>query len=110
MNSKELLEALKKVQLVGSKDEIYEHQAALAHWVSRVAPLLTDSDEHYTTFMNAAGKAMARTSTDAKTKNIDLMRITVDSVVTELESDESSHRLSHTDTEVKCKRKKRIHR
>ena len=85
MNKEELLEALKKVQLVGSKDEIYEHQAALAHWVSRVAPLLTDSDEHYTTFMNAAGKAMARTSTDATTENIDIMKSTVDSVVIELE-------------------------
>ena len=86
MNSEELLEALKKVQLVGAKDEIYEHQAALAHWVSRVAPLLMDNDEHYTTFMNAAGKAMARTSTDDKTENIDIMRGTVDSVVGELES------------------------
>ena len=87
MNKEELLEALKKVQLVGSKDEIYEHQAALAHWVSRVAPLLMDNDEHYTTFMNAAGKAMARTSTDATTENIDIMRGTVDSVIVELERD-----------------------
>jgi hypothetical protein len=87
MNSKELLEALKKTQLVGAKEEIYEHQAALAHWVSRVAPLLMDSDEQYTTFMNAAGKAMARTSTDVTTENIDIMKSTVDSVVTELESE-----------------------
>ena len=87
MNNKELLEALKKTQLVGSKEEIYEHQAALAHWVSRVAPLLMDNDEHYTTFMNAAGKAMARTSTDATTENIDIMRGTVDSVIVELERD-----------------------
>ena len=87
MNSEELLEALKKVQLVGAKEEIYEHQAALAHWVSRVAPLLMDNDEHYTTFMNAAGKAMARTSADAKTENIDIMRSTVDSVVGELENE-----------------------
>jgi len=86
MNREELLEALKKVQLVGAKEEIYEHQAALAHWVSRVAPLLMDSDEHYTTFMNAAAKAMARTSTDDKTENIDIMRGIVDSVVGELES------------------------
>ncbi len=86
MNEKELLEALKKTQIDGSKGEIYEHQAALAHWVSRVAPLLMDNDEHYTAFMNAAGKAMARTSTDAKTENIDIMRGTVDSVVDELES------------------------
>ena len=87
MNKEELLEALKKVQLVGSKDEIYEHQAALAHWVSRVAPLLMDNDEHYTTFMNAAGKAMARTSTDATTENIDIMKSTVDRVIIELESE-----------------------
>ncbi|HJO55975.1 MAG TPA: hypothetical protein QF423_04825 [Candidatus Scalindua sp.] len=87
MNDKELLEALKKVQLVGSKDEIYEHQAALAHWVSQVASLLTDSDEHYTTFMNAAGKAMVRTSTDATTENIDIMRGTVDSAIVDLTSD-----------------------
>jgi len=87
MNSEELLEALKKVQLVGAKDEIYEHQAALAHWVSRVAPLLMDNDEHYTTFMNAAGKAMARASADVKTENIDIMRGTVDSVVAELEKE-----------------------
>jgi hypothetical protein len=87
MNETELLEALKKTQLVGAKEEIYEHQAALAHWVSRVAPLLSDSDEQYTTFMNAAAKAMARTSTDAKAENIDIMRSTVDSVVADLEKD-----------------------
>ena len=87
MNSNELLEALKKTQIVGSKGEIYEHQAALAHWVSRVAPLLMDNDDHYTTFMNAAGKAMARTSTDATTENIDIMKSTVDSVIIELESE-----------------------
>ena len=87
MNSEELLEALKKVQLVGAKEEIYEHQAALAHWVSRVAPLLMDNDEHYTTFMNAAGKAMARASADDKTESIDIMRGVVDSVVGELEKD-----------------------
>ncbi len=87
MNKEELLEALKKNQLVGAKEEIYEHQAALAHWVSRVAPLLMDNDEHYTAFMNAAGKAMARTSTDATTENIDIMRSTVDSVVADLTSD-----------------------
>ncbi len=85
MNSEELLEALKKTQLVGAKEEIYKHQAALAHWVSQVAPLLSDSDEQYTTFMNAAAKAMARTSTDTTTENIDIMKSTVDSVVTELE-------------------------
>ncbi len=89
MNSEELLEALKKVQLVGSKEEIYEHQAALAHWVSRVAPLLMDNDEHYTAFMNAAAKAMTRTSTDDKTENIDIMRGTVDSVIVELENEKS---------------------
>ncbi len=87
MNRDELLEALKKTQLDGAKEEIYEHQAALAHWVSRVAPLLTDNDEHYTTFMNAAGKAMARTSTDATVENIDIMRGTVDSAIAELERD-----------------------
>jgi hypothetical protein len=85
MNNKELLEALKKTQLVGSKEEIYEHQAALAHWVSRVAPLLMDSDKQYTAFMNAAGKAMARTSTDVTTENIDIMRSTLDSVIVDLE-------------------------
>ncbi|MCP4267241.1 MAG: hypothetical protein GY777_17000 [Candidatus Brocadiaceae bacterium] len=87
MNRDELLEALKKTQLDGAKEEIYEHQAALAHWVSRVAPLLMDNDEHYTTFMNAAGKAMARTSTDATVENIDIMRGTVDSAIAELERD-----------------------
>ncbi len=87
MNRDELLEALKKTQLDGAKEEIYEHQAALAHWVSRVAPLLTDNDEHYTTFMNAASKAMARTSTDATVENIDIMRGTVDSAIAELERD-----------------------
>ena len=87
MNNRELLEALKKTQLDGAKEEIYEHQAALAHWVSRVAPLLMDNDEHYTTFMNAAGKAMARTSTDVTTENIDVMRSTLDSVIVELERD-----------------------
>ncbi len=86
MNRDELLEALKKTQLDGAKEEIYEHQAALAHWVSRVAHLIMDSDEHYTTFMNAAGKAMARTSTDVTTENIDIMRSTVDSAVVELET------------------------
>ncbi len=85
MNNKELLEALKKAQLVGSKDEIFKQHEHLAHWVSQVAPLLTDSDEHYTTFMNAASKAMARASTDAKAENINIMKSTVDSVVTELE-------------------------
>ncbi len=88
MNSEELLEALKKTQLDGAKEEIYEHQAALAHWVSRVAPLLMDSNEQYTTFMNAAGKAMARVSTDATAENIDIMRSTVDSVIVELEKDQ----------------------
>ncbi len=87
MNNKELLEALKKAQLVGSKDEISKQHEPLAHWVSQVAPLLTDSDEHYTTFMNAAGKAMARTSTDATAENIDIMRSTVDSAIIELEND-----------------------
>ena len=87
MNKTELLEALKKTQLDGAKEESYEHQAALAHWVSRVAPLLMDSDEQYTVFMNAAGKAMARTSTDATTENIDIMRSTVDSVVADLEKE-----------------------
>ena len=87
MNEEELLEALKRVQIVGAKEEIYEHQAALAHWVSRVAPLLMDSDEQYTAFMNAAGKAMARTSTDVTTENIDIMRGIVDNVVGELEND-----------------------
>ncbi len=88
MNRDELLEALKKTQLDGAKEEIYEHQAALAHWVSRVAPLLMDSDEHYTTFMNAAGKAMARTSTDVTTENIDIMKSTVDSAIVDLEKDQ----------------------
>ena len=87
MNSKELLEALKKAQLVGAKDEIQKEHGALAHWVSQVAPLLTDSDAHYTTFMNAAGKAMARGSTDATTENINIMKSTVDNVIIELESD-----------------------
>jgi hypothetical protein len=87
MNKKELLEALKEAQLVGSKDEISEKHEYLAHWVSQVAPLLTDSDEHYTTFMNAAGKAMARVSTDATTENINIMKNTVDSAITELESE-----------------------
>jgi len=87
MNSNELLEALKKTQIVGSKGEIYEHQAALAHWVSRVEPLLIDSDEQYNACMNAAGKAMARTSTDATTENIDIMRSTVDNVVVDLEKE-----------------------
>ncbi len=85
MNEKELLGALKKNQLVGAKEEIYEHQAALAHWVSRVAPLLTDSDEHYTNFMNAAGKAMARVSTEATTENINIMKSIVDSAIIELD-------------------------
>jgi len=40
-----------------------------------------------TAFMNAAGKAMARTSTDATTENIDIMRSTVDSVVADLEKE-----------------------
>ncbi len=88
MNRDELLEALKKTQLDGAKEEIYEHQAALAHWVSRVAPLLMDNDEHYTTFMNAAGKAMARTSTDVTTENIDIMRSTLDSAIVDLEKDQ----------------------
>ena len=87
MNNKELLEALKKTQLVGSKDEISKEHGALAHWVSRVAPLLTDSNEYYTTFMNAAGKAMARTSTDATIENINIMKSTVDSAIVELESE-----------------------
>jgi hypothetical protein len=87
MNKKELLEALKKAQLVGSKDEIFKEHGHLAHWVSQIAPLLTDSDEHYTTFMNAAGKAMARVSTDVTTENINIMKSTVDSAITELESE-----------------------
>ncbi len=86
MNSEELLEALKKNQIVGAKEEIYEHQAALAHWVSRVAPLLMDNDEHYTSFMEAAARAMARTSTDDTTESIDIMRGIVDSVIGELEA------------------------
>ena len=87
MNNKELLEALKKAQLVGSKDEISKEHKQLAHWVSQVAPLLLYSDEHYTTFMNAAGKAMARVSTDATTENINIMKSTVDSAIIELESE-----------------------
>ncbi len=87
MNKKELLEALKKAQLVGSKDEIYKQHEPLAHWVSQIAPLLLDSDEQYTTFMNAAGKAMARVSTDTTTENINIMKSTVDSAITELESE-----------------------
>ena len=87
MNKKELVEALKKAQLVGSKDEIYKQHEQLAHWVSQVAPLLTDSDEHYTTFMDAAGKAMARVSTDITIENIDIMRSTVDSAIVGLESE-----------------------
>jgi len=87
MNNKELLEALKKAQLVGSKDGISKQHEQLAHWVSQVAPLLIDSDEHYTTFMNAAGKAMARVSTDATTENINIMKSTVDSAIIELESE-----------------------
>jgi len=87
MNNKELLEALKKAQLVGSKDEIFKEHGALAHWVSQVAPLLSDSNEHYTTFMNAASKAMARASTDAKAENINIMKTTVDSAIIELESE-----------------------
>jgi hypothetical protein len=87
MNNKELLEALKKAQLVGSKDEISKQHEHLAHWVSQVAPLLLDNDEHYTTFMNAASKAMARASTDAKAENINIMKSTVDSAIIELESE-----------------------
>ncbi len=87
MNNKELLEALKEAQLVGSKDEISKKHEHLAHWVSQVAPLLLDSDEHYTTFMNAASKAMARVSTDATTENINIMKSTVDSAIIELESE-----------------------
>jgi hypothetical protein len=85
MNSKELFKALKKAQLVGAKDEISKDHGALAHWVSQVAPLLTDSDEHYSTFMNAAGKAMARASTDTTIDNINIMKSTVDSVIVALE-------------------------
>ncbi len=87
MNNRELLDALKKAQLVGSKDGIYKQHEQLAHWVSQVAPLLIDNDEHYTTFMNAAGKAMARVSTDATTENINIMKSTVDSAIIKLESD-----------------------
>ena len=87
MNNKELLEALKKAKLVGSKDEISKQHEQLAHWVSQVAPLLTDSNEHYTTFMNAAGKAMARVSTDAKAENINIMKSALDSAIIELESE-----------------------
>ena len=87
MTNKELLEALKKAQLVGSKDEISKQHEQLAHWVSQVAPLLTDSNEHYTTFMNAAGKAMGRVSTDAKAENINIMKSAVDSAIIELESE-----------------------
>jgi hypothetical protein len=86
MNNKELLEALKKAQLVGSKDGISEQHEQLAHWVSQVAPLLIDSDEHYTTFMNAASKAMTRASTDAKAENINIMKSTVDSAIIETEN------------------------
>jgi hypothetical protein len=86
MNNKELLEALKKAQLVGSKDGISEQHEQLAHWVSQVAPLLIDSDEHYTAFMNAAGKAMARVSTEATTENINIMKSTVDSAIIETEN------------------------
>ncbi len=85
MNNKELLEALKKAQLVGAKDGISEQHEQLAHWVSQVAPLLLDSNEHYTTFMNAAGKAMARTSTDTTIENINIMKSAVDSAISELE-------------------------
>jgi hypothetical protein len=87
MNNKELLEALKRAQLVGSKDEISKEHEHLAHWVSQVAPLLIDSDEHYTTFMKAASKAMARVSTEATTENINIMKNTVDSAIIELESE-----------------------
>ena len=87
MNNKELLEALKKAQLVGSRDEISKQHEHLAHWVSQVAPLLIDNDEHYTTFMNAAGKAMARVSTEATTENINIMKSIVDSAIIELESE-----------------------
>ncbi|MDR4504086.1 MAG: hypothetical protein MRK01_04735 [Candidatus Scalindua sp.] len=87
MNNKELLKALKKAQLVASKDEISKEHEKLAHWVSQVAPLLLDSDEHYTTFMNAAGKAMARVSTEATTENITIMKSAVDSAIIELESE-----------------------
>ena len=87
MNNKELLEALKKAQLVGSKDEISKQHEHLAHWVSQVAPLLIDNDEHYTRFMNAARKAMARVSTEATTENINIMKSIVDSAVIELESE-----------------------
>ena len=87
MTNKELLEALKKAKLVGSKDEISKQHEQLAHWVSQVAPLLLDSDEHYTTFMNAASKAMARVSTDATAENINIMKSAVDSAIIELESE-----------------------
>ncbi len=87
MNNKGILEALKEAQLVGSKDEIFKQHEHLAHWVSQVAPLLTDSDEHYTAFMNAAGKAMARVSTDATAENINIMKSAVDSAIIELESE-----------------------
>lgn len=88
MNNKELIEALKKARLVGSKDEITKEHDQLAHWVSQVAPLLLDSDEHYTTFMNAAGKAMSRTSTETATENINIMRNTVDSAIIQLEKED----------------------
>ncbi len=84
MNNKELLEALKKAQIVGSKDGISKQHEQLAHWVSQVAPLLIDSNEHYTTFMNAAGKAMARVSTEATTENMNIMKSTVDSAIIEM--------------------------
>jgi len=87
MNNKELLEALKEAQLIGSKDEISKQHERLAHWVSQVAPLLLDNDEHYTTFMNAASKAMARVSTDATIENINIMKSTVDSAIIELEGE-----------------------
>ncbi len=86
MNNKELIEALKKAQLVGSKDGISKQHEQLAHWVSQVAPLLIDNGEHYTTFMNAAGKVMARVSNEATTENINIMKSTVDSAIIELES------------------------
>ncbi len=87
MNKRELLEALKKAQFVGSIDETSKEDEHLAHWVSQVAPLLIDSDEHYTTFMNAASKAMARVSTEATTESINIMKNTVDNAIIELESE-----------------------
>lgn len=88
MDKEEILQQLKKFQITGTKGEIFKTHKYLLSWIDKVAPLLKYSNEHYSTFMNAANKVMIPgISSQTGVPCLNIMKSTVNRAIIELEND-----------------------